>query len=158
MPKPEQRPAKNLRERPVRSDDGDAFDLAARPVSAFDMDRFPSDNDGVATGQDEHVPTGKEAAIDRIHAMRAHIRPARSPSSDHVETGGPADRYENDHGDGATRCADPPADGLPAALAQRDATIAALRAEIDSLRREVADVVATLAALGMGSGGASSDD
>lgn len=100
----------------------------------------------VATGQNEDVPTSKDAAIDRIQAMRARIRPGRPTSyddaaADPVEPPPPTDATMS------SSSADPP-DHLLAALAQRDITIEALRAEIALLRREVTAIATRLGALG----------
>lgn len=114
----------------------------------------------MATGQDEGVPTGKEAAIDRIHAMRAQIRPSLSRSSDDPEadpeTAAPSggDRPEAS----VEVCPGAPPDDPQTALAQRDATIAALRAEIAMLRREVADIAERLTALSARADEACDDD
>lgn len=114
----------------------------------------------MATGQDDEVPTGKEAAIDRIQAMRAQIRPSRSRSSDDPdadpEAAAPSgvDRAEAS----APQCPGAPPDDPQAALAQRDATIAALRAEIAMLRREVADIAERITALSARADEACGDD
>lgn len=113
----------------------------------------------MATGQDEDVPTGKEAAIDRIQAMRAQIRPSRPRPSDHeagpeAETPAGVDRPEAS----VEVCPGAQPDDPQAALAQRDATIAALRAEIAMLRREVADIAERLNALSARADEACGDD
>lgn len=100
----------------------------------------------VATGQDEDVPTGKDAAIDRIQAMRARIRSGRPTSYDDAAAE-PVEPLPPSDATTSPSPADPP-DDLLAALAQRDITIEALRAETALLRREVAAIAARLRALG----------
>lgn len=114
---------------------------------------FPPDNGGVATGQSDEVPTGREAAIDRIQAMRATIRPARE------STRGATRREDTtSHADERSPSAEQSRSDLEVDLAQRDATIAALRVEIAMLRAEVADIVERLTALSARADEACGDD
>lgn len=107
----------------------------------------------MVTGQDDDVPTGKAAAIDRIQAMRANIRPSRPrQNSGPVETSEAAASSETAFDEATSPDAGPPVDDADAALAQRDATISALRAEIAALRQEVAAIAGRLAPLGLDDG------
>lgn len=72
-------------------------------------------------------------------------------------TRGAAASSENDLNEEASTCGDTPYDDIHAALAQRDATIAAQRAELAILRREVAAIAARLTTLGADNSEASDD-
>lgn len=103
----------------------------------------------MATGQDEDAPTEKHSAINRIQAMRAQIRPNHPQSrSDPVHERGPATLGHDGSKDANSQHAGSPPDDLSALIEQQDATIAALRAEIALLKREIIEIAARLTTLG----------
>lgn len=119
----------------------------------------PPDNGGVATGQHEGAPTDKKAAIDRIQAIRAKIRPGTEPvQQDPTRSDAEADPPTGDVAGEATPRDERRVNDARDTVDQRDTTIAALRAEIAILRQEVADIAARLAMLGPDDGEANVDD